>query len=133
MKFRVTLIAMTLGVLAFGQEAPKKKMNIDPNKPAGEQFKNVQVLKDVPSGQFLQYMRAFNASLGVQCSFCHVQDRSSDEKHEKLTARNMIKMTHAINDQFFAGKMEVRCYTCHKGAEHPVSNPPEPEGAEHKQ
>lgn len=125
MKIRATLLVFTLAALlcvplAFSQE--KKKM--DPNKPAGEQFKNVQILKDVPSGQFLQYMRAFNASLGVECTFCHVQDRSSDEKQEKLMARKMITMTHEINEKNFNGKMEVRCYTCHKGASHPVSEPP---------
>jgi hypothetical protein len=129
MKIRATLLALTFGVLscvplAFSQEgAPKKKM--DPNKPAGEQYKNVKVLKDVPSGQFMQAMRSFNAALGVECGFCHVADRSSDEKHEKVMARNMITMNHEINEKFFNGKMEVRCYTCHKGASHPASNPPE--------
>jgi hypothetical protein len=132
MKLRVTLLAITFGILAFSQDAPKKKMNIDPNKPAGEQFKNVQVLKEVPSGQFMQYMRGFNASLGVECSFCHAQDRSSDEKQEKLMARKMLTMTHDINEKFFAGKMEVRCYTCHKGAQEPVSTPPAAEGAAEK-
>jgi len=130
MKIRATVLALAFGIvacgpLAFSQDAPPKKMKMDPNKPAGEQFKNVQVLKEVPSGQFIQYMRAFNASLGVECGFCHAQDRSSDEKHEKLVARKMITMTHDINEKFFAGKMEVKCFTCHKGAEHPVSNPPE--------
>ena len=129
MKIRVTVLALTFGLLscvplAFSQDAAPKKMKMDPNKPAGEQFKNVQILKEVPSGQFIGYMRSFNAALGVECSFCHAQDRSSDEKPEKLTARKMLTMTHDINDKFFAGKMEVRCFTCHKGAEHPVSEPP---------
>jgi hypothetical protein len=139
MKIRATLLTLVFGVascvpLAFGQEGtPKKKMNFDPAKPAGELFKNVKVLKDVPAGQFLQYMRSFNAALGKECTFCHVQDRSSDEKHEKVVARNMITMSHEINEKFFNGKMEVRCYTCHKGAEHPVSTPPEAAaGGEHK-
>ncbi len=132
MKIRVTVLALILGLLAFSQEAPKKKMNIDPNKPAGEQFKNVQVLKDVPSGQFLTYMRAFSTALGVNCGFCHVQDRSSDEKQEKLMARKMITMTHDINAHFFDGKMEVHCYTCHKGAQEPVSEPPAGEGGAEK-
>ena len=128
MKIRATLIALTFGLvslipMATGQE-PQKKAKMDPNKPAGEQFKNVQMLKDVPSGQFMQYMRSFNAALGVECGFCHVADRSSDEKHEKVMARQMIAMNHEINQKFFNGKMEVRCFTCHKGAEHPVSEAP---------
>jgi photosynthetic reaction center cytochrome c subunit len=129
MKIRATLLALTFGVLscvplAMGQEGPPKKAKMDPNKPAGEQFKNVQLLKEVPSGEFIAYMRAFNASLGVECGFCHAQDRSSDEKHEKVVARKMIAMTQDINAKNFNGKMEVKCFTCHRGAEHPVSQAP---------
>ena len=131
MKIRVTLLALTFGILAFSQDAPKKS-KMDPNKPAGEQFKNVQILKEVPSGQFIGYMHAFNASLGVECTFCHAQDRSSDEKEEKLMARKMLTMTHDINEKFFAGKMEVRCFTCHKGASHPVSEAPAAAGGAEK-
>ena len=129
MKTRVTLLTVAFGILscvplAFSQDAPPKKKQMDPNKPAGEAFKNVQILKEVPTGQFLGYMRSFNASLGVECNFCHAQDRSSDEKGEKVMARKMLTMTHEINEKFFAGKMEVRCFTCHKGASHPVSEAP---------
>jgi hypothetical protein len=130
MKIRATLLALTFGILscvplAFSQDAPPKKAKMDPNKPAGEAFKNVQILKEVPTGQFLQTMRTFNASLGVECGFCHVDgDRSADTKGEKLMARKMLTMTHEINEKNFNGKMEVRCYTCHKGASHPVSEPP---------
>src|SRR5579864_3808226 len=106
MKFRLIVIALTLCAFAmFGQDA-QKKSKMDPNKPAGEQFKNVQILKDVPSGQFIGYMRAFNASLGVECGFCHVDgDRSADTKEEKLMARKMITMTMDINQKNFNGKM----------------------------
>jgi hypothetical protein len=129
MKNSATLLALTFGLLscvslALGQDAPPKKQKMDPTKPAGEAFKNVQILKTVPTGDFLAAMRSFNAALGVECSFCHAQDRSSDEKGEKVMARKMLTMTHDINANFFNGKMEVRCYTCHKGASHPVSNPP---------
>lgn len=129
MKIRVTLLALTFGILscvplAFSQDAPKKS-KMDPNKPAGEQFKNVQILKDVPSGQFMTYMRAFTVALGVDCNYCHVQgDRASDDKGPKLMARKMIAMTHEINEKNFNGKMEVHCYTCHRGSEHPMSEPP---------
>ncbi len=61
----------------------------------------------------------------MECSFCHVDgDRSADTKEEKLMARKMLTMTHEINEKNFNGKMEVKCYTCHKGASHPVSDPP---------
>jgi hypothetical protein len=136
MKTRVTLLAFTLGVLscvpmAFSQDAPKKA-KMDPNKPAGEQYKNVQILKEVPQGQFINAMRSFNTALGVECTFCHAQDRSSDEKGEKLMARKMLTMTHDINEKFFAGKGEVHCYTCHKGVSHPVSEAPAAAGGAEK-
>ena len=129
MKIRATILALTFGILwcvpqAFTQDPPPKKAKMDPNKPAGEQFKNVQLLKTVPSGEFIGYMRSFNTALGVECGFCHAQDRASDEKKEKVMARTMITMNHEINQKFFAGKMEVKCFTCHKGASHPVSDAP---------
>jgi hypothetical protein len=69
-------------------------------------------------------MVGFNMSLGVECEFCHVQkDFSSDDKKEKATARQMIDMTHGINEQNFNGRTEIRCYTCHRGAQKPRSVP----------
>ena len=129
MKIRAALVALTFGILsivptAFSQDAPPKKAKMDPNKPAMEAFKNIQVFKEATAGEVLTAMRSFNASLGVECTFCHAQDRSSDEKPQKLMARKMLAMTHDINAKFFDGKMEVKCYTCHKGASEPVSNPP---------
>jgi hypothetical protein len=95
-----------------------------PEQTAGERFKNVKVLKDVPASQFLDSMGSFSMSLGKNCEFCHVQGKmDSDEKKEKVTARKMIEMTHHINEQNFNGKMEVRCYTCHKGLNDPQSRP----------
>jgi photosynthetic reaction center cytochrome c subunit len=96
-----------------------------PEQTAGERFKNVKVLKDLPASQFLDAMGSFNMSLGKRCEFCHVEGKmDSDEKKEKVTARKMIEMTHHINEQNFNGKMEVRCYTCHKGLNDPQGRPP---------
>jgi tetratricopeptide (TPR) repeat protein len=59
---------------------------------------NLQVWpKDTPREQVLQTMRAFNESLGVECSYCHVADLASDEKREKRVARQMILLRDAIN------------------------------------
>jgi hypothetical protein len=35
----------------------------------------------------------------------------------------MIRMTFALNQQFFDGQAEVTCYMCHRGDEHPVKTP----------
>ena len=93
------------------------------NRPAGEVFKNVKLLKDVPAARFLRIMDSgYSRALGVDCEHCHVEERwEADEKRPKLAAREMIAMTGQINDLLV--KMEhidntepaVTCTTCHRG------------------
>jgi len=72
---------------------------------AGEKFKNIKVLNDMTADQLGRVMNIMAASLGVKCSFCHNTDNySSDEKRNKQTARNMIKMTFDINKNAFNGR-----------------------------
>ena len=95
-----------------------------PEAAAGQRFKNVKLLGDLPASRFLDTMNVFSASLGVGCEGCHAgMDFASDDKKEKTTARQMIEMTHGINEQSFNGRTEVRCYTCHRGAQKPPSAP----------
>lgn len=71
-------------------------------------------------------MGAFRTGLGVQCTYCHVQgDFASDENPKKEIARHMITMVHDINTKAFTdGKEHVTCYTCHRGAEMPLTAAP---------
>ncbi|MDE3180036.1 MAG: c-type cytochrome [Acidobacteriota bacterium] len=93
-------------------------------KTAGETFKNIQVLKDIPANQLIPSMEFIASSLGVHCEFCHVEgDFSKDTKRPKLTARHMIAMELAINKENFHGHPEVTCYTCHRGMTHPMGVP----------
>ncbi|MGH9403482.1 MAG: c-type cytochrome, partial [Terriglobia bacterium] len=93
-------------------------------KTAGEAFKNVQVLKDIPANELDPTMEFVASSLGVRCSFCHVEgDFSKDDKHAKVRAREMIRMQLAIDKENFNGHPEVTCYTCHRGLTHPVGVP----------
>jgi len=95
-----------------------------PEATASQRFKNIKVLGDLPASRFLDAMSNFSASLGEHCEFCHVErDFTSDDKKEKMIARHMIEMTHGINEQNFEGRPEIRCYTCHRGAQKPVSAP----------
>jgi hypothetical protein len=98
---------------------------------AGEKFKNIKVLNDMPADQLGRVMGIMAASLNVKCSFCHnTDDYASDEKKTKQTARNMIKMTFDINKNAFNGRPQVSCNTCHNGHEEPTNTPnlhPEPE------
>ena len=84
--------------------------------------KNLKVLSEAEFAQGA--MRNAATGLGVMCDYCHVQDRSSDEKPTKLTARVMFQMVKDINAKFPDGKTHVTCYTCHRGAEMPLTAPP---------
>ncbi len=97
-------------------------------KPAEEtmeqKHKNIQALKGVPASQLYQIMNQFNVALGADCAFCHVKNGEQwewdkDDKRAKQTARRMIQLTMGLNRDFFQGRPQVSCYTCHQGAEHP--------------
>ena len=90
--------------------------------------KNIQVLTGLPQSQLIPVMNYMGSSLGVKCTFCHVNkdgkwDFVSDEKPEKGTAREMIKMVQSLNKANFKGNPAVGCFTCHRGNEHPVRVP----------
>jgi len=99
------------------------------NKPAGEVFKNVQLMKDIPAAKFLRIMdQGYARSLGVDCSHCHDEEMyEADDKRPKRAAREMIVMTKELNAQL--AKMEnldntepiVNCTTCHRGAVKPAT------------
>ena len=106
---------------------------------------NLQVWpKDTSRAVVLQFMNAFDDSLGVQCNYCHVEqggrlDFASDEKREKKVARQMILLRDSINVVLPAivGKpagagptsvngqpgapVRVLCSSCHRGLPVPRS------------
>lgn len=93
---------------------------------AGEQFKNIKVLNDVPADEIGPLMNIMSASLRVNCSFCHtsgVADFEKDGNEHKDITREMIKMTFDINRQFFEGRPVVSCNTCHNGQPMPAAMP----------
>jgi photosynthetic reaction center cytochrome c subunit len=93
-------------------------------KLAEEQFKNIQALKGIPADQLIPAMQFITASLGVDCEFCHVHDKmDSDDKKPKKIARQMMTMMLEIDKSNFDGRLEVTCYSCHRGAAMPVSIP----------
>jgi hypothetical protein len=108
-------------------------------------FTNLQVWpKDTSRAVILQFMNAFDDSLGVTCNYCHVEqggrlDFASDEKREKKVARQMILLRDSINVVLPAivGKpagagptsvngqpgapVRVLCSSCHRGLPVPRS------------
>jgi photosynthetic reaction center cytochrome c subunit len=90
--------------------------------------KNIKVLNGLPQSQLIPVMNFFSASLGVRCNFCHVNNNGvwafdSDDKPEKETAREMVRMVLSINKTTFKGGVEVSCYTCHRGQTNPAGLP----------
>jgi photosynthetic reaction center cytochrome c subunit len=93
-------------------------------KTAEEVFKNTQTLKGIPADQIVPAMEFMASSLGVECTYCHVEGHfEKDDKKPKQTAREMIKMMSAINSNSFEGRQEVTCYSCHRGSSKPVGTP----------
>jgi hypothetical protein len=122
-----------VGVRAnFGATRPTRQAQAAPVKKASEQFKNIQVLKDLPADQLYPTMHFMADSLGIQCVDCHVGipgqvDGEKDDKQMKLTARKMLLMTMEINKSNFDSRNNshaVTCYTCHRGSRQPLSEPP---------
>ena len=140
MKLKLTigkkLIAITLilgSVLisqSFAQQGKEKDHDDAPT--------NLKVLPKNTSDEDLhKIMKGWSKSLGVRCGFCHEAkapaeaggkpklDFASDAKEEKTTAREMFKMTEAINEKFI-GKMKdkdlekITCVTCHMGSSKPM-------------
>lgn len=134
---RLSLIALVIllagtAILAAGVKA---QSNANPHggpatpsqaegKKAEEQFKNIQVLKGVPAEQIFPTMQFITASLGVECSFCHVPNAfEKDDKKNKQTARKMMAMMISINADNFDGNRVVTCNTCHRGNAMPQGTP----------
>ena len=109
-------------------------------KDAPPLYKNLKVLpKNTTKEEMDSLMHHFARSLGKKCNFCHVfndeqkkMDFESDAKKEKNIAREMWKMTAKLNKKYFDikdskkldAKLEVTCYTCHRGAENPETKSP---------
>jgi hypothetical protein len=104
------------------------------SKPGVE--RNLKILpKDISNADLDSVMEQYSKQLNVGCDFCHAPskankddvDYASDDKPEKEITRQMMRMTEAINKDFFdyvitykAGElMAVNCYTCHDGFARP--------------
>ena len=92
-------------------------------------FTNVQLLKGMPVDTFFDAMGMFAASMGNDCTFCHVKEAGfrreafAESTPRIQRARQMIVMTQALNKQNFGGRPRVTCFTCHRGDSQPVNSP----------
>jgi len=123
---RLLMSVLFAFVAVFAALLAARAQNPPPSaaKTAAQEFKNIQVLKDIPADQLIPVMQFVSASLGVECEFCHVEHApEKDDKDEKKFARHMMEMQMNINKDNFEGKRWVTCYSCHRGAAKPVSVP----------
>jgi hypothetical protein len=119
-----------LGLVAF------VFIGIAASKPTGNKERNLKVLpKDISNSDLDSVMDGYARALNVACDFCHADsktvkgdiDYASDDKPEKEITRIMMKMTAAVNKDYFdytivykAGEtMAISCYTCHDGFPRP--------------
>lgn len=125
------IVSLAAAVLATRAQAPQSathnaaaaKSDGKP-KTAAEQFKNIQILKDMPADQLIPAMQFMTASLGVDCEYCHVEKAfDKDDKKTKGYARHMMEMMFNINKENFDNQRWVTCYSCHQGSPHPPSIP----------
>lgn len=108
---------------------------------AGASRPNLRVLQALPEAQLFPLMNLVADSLGVRCDYCHVQvapnlsrtpsnvggwawDR--DDKPQKRTARDMMRMVIDLNAGSFKGASRITCYTCHRGSIQPARTAPLP-------
>jgi photosynthetic reaction center cytochrome c subunit len=115
--------------------AAQKKANVAPAPQppavpiptkAGEVYKNLKLLGDVPITEFTRLMVAITEWVvprdqwvaGQGCIYCHdLADMAADTKYTKVVSRSMIEMTQRTNASWQAHVVEtgVTCYTCHRG------------------
>ena len=104
-------VALLLVAVAHGQ-APAERPQL-----AEEVFKNVQILRGIPVKEFMGTMGMFSASLGLNCTDCHVEEaggswaRYADETELKRTTRRMVAMVNSLNKSMFGGRQAVTILT----------------------
>ena len=112
---KILLLVLSLAAVRAEAQVPDK-------------FTNLRYFpKDISRQQLIGNMRGFSFSLNVRCEFCHAgkggnkleqMDFASDEKDTKKTARAMLRMVDAINQEYIAklgrtAPARVECVTCH--------------------
>jgi len=107
-----------------------------PGKFPPDSLINVKVIpRTTPVTEVIGTMRNFTSALGVRCQFCHVGregqpldqfDFASDQKRNKLVARQMMRMVAEINSRLDTiperghPAVTATCATCHRGVTRPV-------------
>ena len=91
--------------------------------------------RTTPVTDVIGTMRNFTSALGVRCQFCHLGsegqplgefDFASDQKRNKVVARQMMRMVNDINRRLDTipqrghPPVPATCATCHRGVSRPI-------------
>lgn len=118
----ITILAFSFFALTFFIQKTAMQTAAE---TAGQKFKNIKVLNEMPAEQMGKVMNMMSSSLGVNCNFCHAEnDFAKDGNEHKDIARDMLRMTFELNEKYFESRSEINCNTCHQGRPHPPSGFP---------
>jgi hypothetical protein len=127
-KLRIALLVLAVPTTELTAQAPGKW---PPDSLVNVSF----FAKTTPVVQVWGAMRNLSSALGVECTFCHVGqqgaelaqiDFASDQKRNKLVARQMLRMVQEVNRRIDSiperpsPPVAVSCATCHRGVSRPV-------------
>jgi Photosynthetic reaction centre cytochrome C subunit len=91
------------------------------SKTAEQVYPNIKVLRGVSAERLPSIMSGFGRALGVPCTRCHVEGAMErDDKPTFGKARRMLEMVNSISQN---SKVEVVCWTCHRGQAIPEIGP----------
>ena len=138
-------VAFTIGAFIIAPLGAQQTPTTPPVDKAEQQrrmlalFEHPTNLKTLPKNIAPKDLQAkmyfYSKSLGVHCSYCHVENETaagskpqmnfaSDSKDEKRNARKMILMTKDINAKYLQkiekGFEEITCVSCHHGSPKPM-------------
>lgn len=142
----VLVVAMTLawaGLLAQQPAPPANPQTAAQPNPLEDwkpdMLHSIEVLpKDITPDALMKLMKDWNASLNVDCVFCHkgqvgkpwsTYDFTDGTKKRHEVARLMVKSTAGLNEAFkdlgeADEPVKVTCATCHRRSRHPEITPP---------
>jgi hypothetical protein len=132
---------------AAAQDAPPPQAAPPPQQPSDpaiedwkpDKLVNVEILpKTMGPDEVITLMKSYNASLNVDCVFCHkgqigkpwsTYDFTDTSKKRHETARLMMRTTNELNEKFkdlgdMGEETKVTCATCHRRSRHPEIEPP---------
>lgn len=134
----LVVVAVVVGWIGVAAQQPPAAPNpAEDWKP--DMLHAIEVLpKDITPDALMTLMKAWNASLNVDCVFCHkgqvgkpwsTYDFTDTSKKRHEVARMMVKSTISLNEQFKdLGEADeptkVTCATCHRRSRHPEITPP---------